>query len=194
MGQSSQSGVKLNDFHNDLRFSLAARDETFWRNVYEKAFPNMTRMFLCRDLDLQRRGIDRLIRLTSGKLVTVDEKKRRKNYGDILLEYLSNDVTGAPGWIEKDLAIDWLAYAFMDNQRVYLLNWPMLRRTWEHFGDEWKEYGKAGRYGFKIVRAKNYGYTTHSLAVPTQRLMSALSTATVIQLPQVAARQLEHAA
>lgn len=175
-----QPGV--NEFKPDLQYSLAGRDEPFWDAVYKKAFPTLSHARLCHDLDAQRQGIDRLLVLTNGKTLAVDEKKRRWSYDDVLLEYLSNSRTGAPGWMEKDLAIDWLAYAFMDTRRVYLFSWPMLQRTWLHFKPTWIDAARQELNGFRIVAASNPGYTTYSIAVPLDLLRRRVAGATIIDL------------
>lgn len=171
MGQSV-----VNDFTKDLGFSLDASDEPFWDAVYRKAFPSM--LFHAPTVgksQAQYLGIDRVITLSSGKTLYIDEKKRRGVYPDILLEYVSVDRTGAPGWIEKDLQIDYLAYAFMPTQRVYLFPWEMLRRAWRQWGETWRKE-------FPSVSAQNNGYKTYSVAVPIGKLRQAVSTACVIQL------------
>lgn len=125
--------------------------------------------------DSQRQGIDRVIHLSNGKTLYVDEKKREKDYGDILLEYISVDRTGAPGWMEKDLSIDYLAYAVMPCHRCYLFPWLMLRRAWLHYREQW-----IGKYETRV--AKNSSYNTLSVAVPTAVLRSAVSQATLIDV------------
>ena len=166
----------LNDFRADLRFSIEASDEPFWDAVYRKAFPNMlSHMATVGKSQAQLLGIDRVIILASGKTLYIDEKKRREVYTDVLLEFISVDTSGAPGWIEKDLQIDYLAYAFMPSKRVYLFPWEMLRRAWRQWGDKWKRE-------HQIVKAQNNGYKTHSVAVPIEKLRAAVSTACIIQL------------
>jgi hypothetical protein len=170
-----QSGV-IHDFKERLAFSETASDEPFWEQIYRKAFPGMVNMMLCSgDTESQRQGIDRIILLASGKVIKIDEKKREKQYQDILLEYISVDTTGAPGWIEKDLPIDYLAYAFMPSKCVYLFPWDMLCRAWLKFKNEWKEK-------YETKRAQNKGYSTLSVAIPIDILQRAVSTATIIRL------------
>jgi len=123
-------------------------------------------------------GIDRIIMLANGQSISIDEKKRGKVYGDILLEYISVDTTGAPGWIEKDLVIDYLAYAFIPSKRCYLFPWLLLRRAWRQFGEGWKE-----KY-CKII-AQNNGYQTISVAVPIEILQAAVASACVIDVSSV---------
>ena len=165
----------MNKFAPDLEWSLQAGDEPFWEAVYQKAFPNLKTMELVTRPDWQRKGIDRLLTLTNGNKLKIDEKKRRKVYPDILLEYLSNDHTRAPGWMEKDLAIDYLAYAFMPTRRVYLFPWPILRRAWQEYGQGW-----LAAYDHK--EAVNPGYSTWSIAVPIEVVRQATHQATIIQV------------
>lgn len=172
----SRGEMKINYFKEDLVFSEEASEEWFWQEVYQQAFPDMINNIHCTgDNQGQRLGIDRLIYLQSGKVLFIDEKKRRKIYDDILLEYLSNDKTGALGWIEKDLLIDYLAYAFIPNKVCYLFPWHILRRTWIKLGDQWKN-------DYKKIESENLGYKTISLAIPIMILRKAVSTAAVIQL------------
>lgn len=170
-----QPGV-IHSFVNDNNYSFAASDEPFWDAVYRKAFPNMV-SHIANPIDspAQRMGIDRSILLTSGKTLYVDEKKRREVYDDVLLEYLSNDKTGAPGWIEKDLNIDYIAYAFMPTKQCLLLPWPILQRAWSAYGNHWKAT-------YFNVPAKNPTYTTYSVAVPIKELRKAIGQATLVKL------------
>ena len=166
----------IHDFQEQLAFSETASDEPFWDAVYKKAFPNMvSHMLGCGDVESQRQGIDRIILLASGRVLKIDEKKRKKEYDDILLEYVSVDTTGAPGWIEKDLAIDYLAYAFMQSERVYLFDWCMLRRAWLYHKNAWLVH-------YKIPPARNDQYNTLSVAVPITELLRVVKNASIIQL------------
>ena len=167
---------KVHDFKERLQFSEQASHEGFWGNVYKKAFPDLEFAILCaKDGQGQRLGIDRIFYLKSGKILSIDEKKREKEYPDILLEYISVDNQNKPGWIEKPLLIDYLAYAFMPSQRCYLFPWQMLRRAWLHFKEQWiKDYRK--------IEAQNKGYKTISVAVPINIVVNAVKNAMIIQL------------
>lgn len=170
------------DFHSDLRQSLKGGDEAFWSAVYQKAFANLLSTELCTDLDRQRQGIDRILRLKNGRVLYVDEKKREQSYRDILLEYISNSERNTPGWIEKDLCIDYLAYAFMPQKRAYLFPWAMLFRAWYRFGDKW-----IGKYP-RVVASTRVGsatYHTISCAVPIEVLTKAVSTAAIIDVRDI---------
>ena len=168
----------IHDFNQQLTWSEEQSCEPFWSAVYKKAFPTMVNHMLgSGDTKSQRMGIDRVILLSNGKTLHIDEKKRREVYSDILLEFVSVDTTGAPGWIEKDLSIDYLAYAFMPTKRCFLFDWLMLRRAWQAFGERWKNE-------HRIVPAQNKGYKTFSVAVPIPVLQQAVRTAAIIDVSQ----------
>ena len=168
--------MKVHDFNEQNAWSQAAGDEPFWDAVYQKAFPDMvSHMLSTGNTEAQHAGIDRIILLSNGKTVSVDEKKRSAVYNDILLEYKSNDKTDAPGWMEQPLRIDYLAYAFMPIQRVYLFPWLLLRRAWLHYGAGWKRK-------YQHVSANNGFYTTWSVAVPISVVRKAVGTAAIIEV------------
>lgn len=175
----------VHEFAAQDAYSKAPADEAFWLAAYKAFFPDFLSMSPCvPNVDAQRMGVDRVIVLANGREVRLDEKKRPQSYmdadgnPDILLEFLSNDQTGAPGWIEKPLLIDYIAYALMDVQTVYMLPWDGLRRVWRGNGGGWKK-----RYGVK--KAANNGYMTHSVPVPVPELYRAISAACRVPVVQV---------
>jgi hypothetical protein len=171
----------VHDFVSDLAWSQSQSDQPWWEAVYRQAFPNLATM-TCVNGDgwAQRGGIDRVLTLTSGKTLTVDEKARREHYGDILLEYWSDQRRKAKGWVAKDLACDYIAYAVVTTGLCYLLPFPQLRKAWRTHHKEWVAQ-------YRKIEAANNGYTTVSVAVPTTVLLRALSDALVVDLRQDAA-------
>lgn len=171
---------QLHDFTKQLQFSELASDEPFWADVYRKAFPGIVNQMPCSgDHESQRQGIDRLVLLNNGRIIRIDEKKRTRVYPDILLEYVSVDTTNAPGWINKNLVIDYIAYAFMPTKKVYVLDWLTLRRAWTLNGEMWKRV-----YGTRS--AENKGYKTLSCPVPIPVLLKAMNNAMVVDLNVIA--------
>lgn len=166
----------LHDFRTDLKYSEEASTEPFWDKVYRKAFPGLVNhMATPGDFATQREGIDRLILLNNGRVLRIDEKKRREVYQDILLEFVSSTANGTPGWMEKNLVIDYIAYAFMPTQKVYFLDWLTLRRAWVANKDAWIST-------YRNVSARNKTYDTKSVAVPIHVLQRAMNFSAVIQL------------
>lgn len=180
-------GIKLNNFKADLKWSETMVDKPWWENVYRQAWPEFGNMVAVReDGWAQRAGIDRIVTLTTGKVIKIDEKVRRKDYGDILLEHMSSKEHGTPGWVNKPLDADYIAYAIEPTEKCYLLPVHELQRAWRKYEDTW-------RWDYGDVEALNPGYTTVSTPVPSQVLQKALTYVMVFSWntkPQTAQRPL----
>lgn len=164
----------IHDFDKSLEMSAAQSEAPWWEPVYRSAFHNFACMtYVRRDGWAQRGGVDRVITLESGKTLSVDEKVRSVDYPDILLEFWSDKARKVPGWVAKDLACDFIAYAFIPSQTCHLLPFLTLRRAWQVNGRDWVK-----RYGTKI--AHNNGWLTESVAVPTDVLLGALADAMTV--------------
>lgn len=172
--------MTVHNFAESLRLSASYVDAPWWEEVYRAFFPNYAGMVSVReDGWAQRGGIDRVVTLRSGKTVTVDEKVRSGEWQDILLERWSDQARHIPGWVQKDLACDFIAYAFVQSRRCYLLPFPALRRAWLTYGREWIDRAEAREGGFSIVEAVNRRYTTESVAVPVDILFEAITGALI---------------
>jgi len=173
-----------NDFREDLKYSEQAGEESFWQEVYQKAFADMVFALPVKgNIQSQHLGIDRVIHLSSGKTIYIDEKKRRGEWDDIALEYRHEGPNyKAHGWMNKKLLIDYLAYAFMPTKTVYLLDWLLLKRAWFSQGKLWFEMGKNKKSGFFISEAPNKNYTTYSVCVPIPVLLKEISNPIIIEL------------
>ena len=99
-----------------------------------------------------------------------DEKVRRKDYGDILLEFISNNKTNSPGWVVKSLECDFIAYAIEPTRRCFLLPVVPLQRAWRLYSKEW-----ILNYGVKY--SENAGYSTLNCPIPFKELMRKMSEA-----------------
>lgn len=171
----------IHSFQESLSKSQAQEDAPWWPRVYSLAFPgHLSAVSVRSDGWAQRGGVDRVVTLASGKTVTIDEKVRYESYSDILLETWSSVQSKSPGWMQKDLACDFIAYAFVPDERCYLFSFPILRCAWLKHGREWIREAKESRNGFRVVNANNGSYTTRSIAVPIPELMGALHDAQVI--------------
>jgi len=161
----------MNNFKNDLAFSHSAEDLPIWSEIYGKAFPeNHGFVNMREDGQLQRLGIDRTVILSSGKAIYIDEKVRRKDYGDILVEYVSNDKTNTKGWAEKPLFCDYIAYAILPSYMCYLLPVPQLQKAWIENKKLW-----LSEFGTRL--AKNKNYNTLNCPIPIKTLFLAIGQA-----------------
>lgn len=170
--------MTVHHFATSLARSHFYADAPWWSDVYRNAFPTLR---CCHDIRSdgwsQRGGIDRLLVLASGKTLTVDEKVREKDWPDVLLEYWSDEAARSPGWIAKDLACDYIAYAFVPSQTCLLLPFHQLRLAWHRHRKQWVQ-------NYKEVRADNGRYTTVSVAVPKAELMARINEALLVSWKQ----------
>lgn len=180
------NGQKVNDFQECLEKGSNPTHRPFLEAVYQKAFYNLD---LCNwtqngNTQAQKTGSDVVIYLTNDRVVRIDEKIRptSNTYKDILLEFVSNDRYNTPGWIEKDLGIDYLCYAFFRLKRAYLFPWQQLKQVWIKNKSAWLDLAKNKQQGFVIVRAPNDTYHTLSCAVPTKLLIEKVKGALLITI------------
>lgn len=149
-------------------------EASWWLDTYRRAFPRLQSAVSVReDGWAQRGGVDRVLTLSCGRTYTVDEKVRGEDWDDILLEQWSDEARRKPGWVQKPLACDFIAYGFAPSGVVYLLPVAPLQRAWRMHGREW-----IASYGQR--RALNPGYVSVGVPVPRQELMEAIVRALVI--------------
>jgi hypothetical protein len=160
--------MTVHSFRRSLAVSAEQADNPIWDQVYKKAFPTLAATVCARaDGWAQRGGIDRVLILASGKSLHVDEKVRETDYGDVLLEYWSDVDRRVPGWVAKDLACDYIAYAVLPSKICYLLPFHALRFAWRENRHDWTKRHRR-------VEADNGNYMTVSVAVPTAELFDAM--------------------
>ena len=158
----------MSNWAEELEFSNEQSAAKFWDELYNRAFPRHVAVIdLSFDCVANRNCVDKLITMPNGKTIGIDEKVRRKDYGDIALEFISNDKTGAVGWIEKDLICDYVAYAFIDTGKAFLLPFIQLQNVWRDNKAAW-----IAEFGAK--KAKNLDYFSHFVCVPIAVLFKAL--------------------
>ena len=114
-----------------------------------------------------------MLTLACGRTLTVDEKVRTNDWPDILLEQWSDEARRSPGWVQKPLACDLIAYAFAPSGRCYLLPVPLLQRAWRLNGRGWIA-------NFGQVRAHNIHHVSANVPVPVGTLMRAMADAMLI--------------
>jgi hypothetical protein len=178
-------GQRVNGFAESLEKGNNPIAHTFLDAVYRKAFYNFDQLIRTKNGDTvsQKAGSDVVIWTTANRAYTADEKIRdRADYSDIALEYISNDRVKTPGWMEKDLSIDYLVYAFVPVRRAYLFPWQQLKMAWEKNKANWLLLANDRRDGFTVVSAPNPTYRTLSCAIPTDLLIEKVKESIVIQL------------
>lgn len=163
----SAGSPRIHGFAERLAYSEQYGND-WWIPIYRRAFPTlMSAVAVQADGWAQRGGIDRLLTLACGRTFTVDEKIRSEDWPDVLLERWSNEKTQSPGWVQKPLAADFIAYAYAPAATCVLLPVPALQRAWRQHGRQW-----IGLYGQRS--ALNERYTSVSVPVPRGVLMQAI--------------------
>ena len=157
----------MNEFYSDLKYSLDARDLEGLDKFYFRVFPHLKSIELVEDLEEQKKGIDKKLHLENGKILLIDEKKRRKDYGDILLEEYSNYENKKVGWLGRDKYTYYIVYVIQESMTIYLLPFLLLQLAWIHNYKSWLE-----RFGRKF--ADNKYYKTSNIPVPTDVLLEAI--------------------
>lgn len=173
------------NFSRSLALSHQYENAPWWPIVYKRAFPGFQDMVSVRqDGWAQRAGIDRQVILASSKVIKIDEKVRSEDWPDFLLERWSDRHRKIPGWIQKDLDTDFLAYAFIPSQRCYLLPFLLLRNAWRLEGKSWIYLAENRLRGFGVILADNeeHGRTwqTESIAVPIDILLATIRQAMIV--------------
>lgn len=152
----------IHDFEEQKDFG---NEQVDWIDqIYCRLFPNL--QFIEKypnDMIKQRLGVDIELFLSNGHVIKIDEKRRKSEYADIALEYISSDKTNSKGWIEKDLKIDYLSYIIMPIKALYFFPWLPLTLAWQKYGEHWKNI-------YKCFPAQNCGYKTWSVGVPSDIL------------------------
>lgn len=123
----------MSNFQQDLLFSRS--HNVLWDGLYKKAFPDLVAVTRVEaNCPAQGLGVDTVLVMGSGAVVRVEEKLSRGQYDNFFLEY---EAHGKPGWVEKPLQVDYVAYTFLPTQTMYLLPWLPLQRAWRKHRMQW---------------------------------------------------------
>lgn len=163
----------MNEFNTDLKYSLDSRDLAGLDKFYFQVFPHLKSIELVENLEEQKKGIDKKLHFECGKILLIDEKKRRKDYGDILLEEYSNFESKKVGWLSRDKYTDYIVYVIQETMTIYLLPFLLLQLAWRNNYKNWLE-----KYGRKF--ADNKYYRTSNIPIPIDILLEAIKNEIVL--------------
>ena len=157
--------VKTHDWVRDLAHENAEAGAPWWPLVYRALWPSFQSLEIApRGSEAQRAGIDRVVRFPDGRRVTIQEKTRRLDRPDLLIEvrHVAADGRTWPGWIEHTSA-DCLVYVVKASGVVRVWDMPALRRLWAINRARWLRT-------CRTFEAHNQGYRTFNVAVPLAAL------------------------
>jgi hypothetical protein len=166
LGKSGENSLKINDFNEDLKYANDKTDSYLIDSFYFSKFPELKNIEFVKDKETQLKGIDKILTFENGKQITIDEKKRRADYGDILLEIWKHRELKKLGWL-LTCQCDYISYIIMPTTKIYLLPSLLLKCAWESNKEVWKR-----RYNMKY--SLNMGYTTQNIAIPVNILLEAI--------------------
>ena len=169
--------VVIHRFEDDLNYSNDLSDEPTWVEFYKRIWPSLISCVRYdRESQWQKWGVDREIKLANGKQFTIDEKKRKKDYGDIALEmwsqyYGHEHPKNKVGWaLDRQKRCDFVAYAVVPAQRCYLLPTEILRLAFHRHCRHWLKAANC-----RMSDAQNNGYVTRNICVPWSVLSQAMT-------------------
>lgn len=158
---------KFNDFNINLQYSIDNNDDKILSDLYYRVFPLLKSIEIVSDIELQKKGIDKILHFFNGKKLFIDEKKRRKNYNDILIEEYSVFENKTWGWLNRGMITDYIVYIIMDVKIAYFLPFQLLQKAWLRNYTQWlNEYGR--------IFAQNKNYRTSNIPIPTNVLLDSI--------------------
>lgn len=169
-------------FDESMRWSEGVSGASDLDHFYRGHFPDLVQTTAIRSGSnvFQKNGVDRVLFLGNGKQITVDEKFRKKDYGDFLCEEWSvwrgdGRVDNAIGWtLDPSKTCDRIAWIIVPTRRACLLPYDLLRTTCTANLERYKTLRTPrGRLVCRYpLDAENPGYRTRNISIPWSLLWS----------------------
>lgn len=150
------------------RHDWEQRQAPFLAAVWDRWWPGAIRRPVT-NLTAQRAGVDAFL-IHGAAQIPVEEKVRDRDYGDVLLELVSNDRTGAPGWAVKGARSRLLLYAIRSTGRGWVFPMKTVQLVSRARAEEWTRC-------FDTRVAKNPGYSSVNVPVPFDVFVAAIDEA-----------------
>lgn len=116
-------------FNKDLQYS---HDDRVLNAYYKhKGFKYIQ---VITDLETQKKGIDKILHYGRNQSITIDEKKRRTTYDDLLVETMKNVEQNKKGWLYYTQA-DYIIYWIEPLNKFYILKFKKLQEI--IFQNDW---------------------------------------------------------
>ena len=173
-----------NDYSTDMAYAdskdLNRKTNKFIFLKMSKINP-LVRIDQVSDLELQYAGIDKILHTRQNKFLKLEEKVRRVDWGDILVELIADDRYAnydlnnnkytysekrGIGWGMKDYSSDLLLYFFEESQTGYLISWVKFKNMFRQMLPIWYRKAQNNEDNFAIKIAKNKKYNSINIAIP----------------------------
>jgi hypothetical protein len=174
--------MKTHTFSDNLAQSNKDDQAPWWADIYDTYFMDYAgHKFHPEDSPNQRVGKEAEV-WSGDETIWVEQKVRKKDYPDILLEIYLDFENRTTGWARKRLQCDYIAYAVEPAGRCHMLPYLEFRLALEGNLEAWantyNKYPKGPPEYRGLFPAKNQGlygpFTTLNLPVPTQVLYDAM--------------------
>lgn len=174
-------------FYEQVTLGNRYVSERQWRDILKRAFPTTAELIYVSDEKSNRRGSDWVLEHADGHFTRVQTKAQSPRYDDFVIEYLANDSTNTPGWVNLELNADFIAYAIPKRRLVYFIPWPMLKEAWKQHGTTWIQKAELRVFGFRMSKVRQtWGGVTHSVVVPVEALCQDLGLPSLWAVPMEA--------
>ena len=166
----------IHTFTEDLKWSEKPSQYVTYMQAVDYWWSNATEWDRVMDVAQQKKGQDVVVSLPDGKSVRLQFKKRRKDFGDICIEYRHDFPSGyqKPGWIETPSDADYLIYCVPT--KTYRIEYKSLHTAWEANKKQWIAR-------FDLRPSINPEYSTRNVGVPIPVLKEAGVVIDVVDLP-----------
>lgn len=158
----------MGEFYADKGWADTSSKESWINEFYKERLLSIEDN---NDIEKQKQGIDKVLK-TEG--VWVEEKIRREDYGDILLEEYSNWKQQTPGWMmDKTKRTEVLSYIVEPSQKIWLFDFKRLQELWDNNYLYWLDKYER-RFAKTYDNDGNLLYRTSNIPVPEGELVEAL--------------------
>ena len=187
---------KINEFAKQEKHSNSNEVDIMFEVAYKRLFgdslvriekiqydPNDTKS---RGNRLQKNGVDKVLHFEDRDPINVDEKLRKVDWGDLLLELESNTTSHRLGWLlNPDSEAELIAYMFEDSQRVIFIRHSELLEAYHNNAHNWVKNAIEDTFrrkydinyrgnGYKEILAWNsrngVKFQTYSISVPLKEI------------------------
>ncbi|MDX0604904.1 hypothetical protein GOD78_18240 [Sinorhizobium medicae] len=179
------------DYAADHLTSLKHYRSEWYGAVMEAMFGRNCIWSPVNDVARQKSGIDVSVTNWLGQQFFVDDKFRSKDYGDLLVETMSDRLNRRLGWmIKHGMRCDWLHYAILPSRISYFVAYRAFRIAFAAH-QEWMEFARTRRHGFSFDQSSSCcgdrQWTTDFMCIPV-RVVRAEIGCTIVRWDDAMAR------
>jgi len=166
--------MKINHYNKDIQY--ADSKEIFEKTnylIFQKlsSISPIVEITSVKSKQDQFNGIDKLLKTREGKILKLEEKIRKKDWGDFLIEIIADNRYGkidkknrkisitkkkGLGWGFKDYSTDMILYFFEESNSGNLFSWKKFQKTFKENFLNWLELAEKNRNGFTLKKAWNF--------------------------------------